>query len=383
MNTIANQSLANSNAVRSLSPGLPGEKIKLVPPPLLVAKPVVLPATPENKLMPILATPNDLRDLIRFLKQKPDGVSIVEALSEVKKRILELEKIQAYERWGIIIVDGNRLQLSPLGWEFAQKLASEAASFCAVLDSIKPYRAMLEQAQKQQLNLLMEDDVAKFWRTAFPEFIQSLSPREIESGIVSFLHLCHAAELGSLTIGKRGQPARLRVELEALTAYLASSQRFAPTLAAIAPPLNHKNDGSKIRVSISLSADNSFVTPLLKLFALLQIEGEIIRRAQQETLLNSARNFAALRSCDAGVLVLTLADTVQTQKGEFELTPEAQMEISAAYLFYDRKIVLLQDARIQLPASWQGIRRCEFGENGISWEDGLSLTAQIMQFNPS
>lgn len=380
MNTIANQTLANSNTVRSLSPGLAGDKIKLVPAPFSVTKSVATPAASENKVMPILATPNDLRDLIRFLKQKPDGVSIVEALGEIKKRILEPEKIQAYERWGIVIVNENRLQLSPLGWEFAQKLASEAASFCAVLDSIKPYRAMLELAQKQQLNLLMEADVAKFWRSAFPEFIQLLAPREVESGIVSFLHLCHAAELGSLTIGKRGQPARLRIDIEALNAYLSSSLQPALALAAVGSNANHKHVGEKIRVSISLSTDNSFVTPLLKLFSLLQIEGEIIRREQQETLINSARNFAALRSCNAGILVLTLADCVQPQTGEFELSPEAQMEISAAYLFYDRKIVLLHDARIQIPISWQGIRRCEFSESGISWENGLSLTTEIMQF---
>ena len=87
---------------------------------------VVTPRLNESQkaTLPLLATANDLRELIRYLKKHPDGVTIVEALGEVKKRILDPRKISAYEAWGVVDRQGDWLKLSELGWEFSRKLAA-------------------------------------------------------------------------------------------------------------------------------------------------------------------------------------------------------------------------------------------------------------------
>src|SRR5687768_13593702 len=52
--------------------------------------------------LPILATAGDIREVVQFLKKKPRGVTIVEAMDADKKRVFEPRKVTAYEFWGII-----------------------------------------------------------------------------------------------------------------------------------------------------------------------------------------------------------------------------------------------------------------------------------------
>src|SRR5215216_5458649 len=65
--------------------------------------------------LPILATANDLREVVKFFKYKPNGVSVVEVMNAEPRRVFDARKIAAYEFWGIISHSEDRLQLTPLG----------------------------------------------------------------------------------------------------------------------------------------------------------------------------------------------------------------------------------------------------------------------------
>src|SRR5688572_24131927 len=75
--------------------------------------------------LPILATANDARELVRFLKKRPNGVTIVEAMNAEPRRIFDARKIAAYEFWGIIGRENERLVLTPLGEALAEALGPE------------------------------------------------------------------------------------------------------------------------------------------------------------------------------------------------------------------------------------------------------------------
>ena len=207
----------------------------------------------------MLATANDLRELIHYLKKHPDGVTIVEALGEVKKRILDPRKISAYEAWGVVDRQGDWLKLSDLGWEFSRKLAAEAALFRSILDRVEPYRTVLELAHSQQLKLITQEDIARFWRA-----------------------------------------------------------HYSDTLT--------------------------------------------------------------MRRSDAGLFVVTQEDCQLDEQGSWMLKPEVQAEISAAYLFYNRRVLLLWDERVPVPSDWQNITRCTFVGEELTWEMGLQLAKALLAF---
>ncbi|HEX4950712.1 MAG TPA: hypothetical protein VFZ34_28875 [Blastocatellia bacterium] len=344
---------------------------------------------PQKATLPSLATANDLRDLVRYLKKYPDGVTIVEALGEVKKRILDPRKISAYETWGVVERQGDWMKLSALGWEFSRKLAAEATLFRSILDQKEHYRSVLEHVHAQQLKLITHEDVARFWRAHYADALDLHQPKTIESNVVCFLHLCQAAELGSLTVGKRGQPARLRVEMEEIGEFIharwddwGTELNARPELRPLRPtPTNLLPwEAGSLRVCLSLRLPLQNAAQLQSLLELIGMESDVLERSTTATLTMSESAFETMRRCDAGLFVVTPEDCLSDEQGRLTLRPEVQAEISAAYLFYNRRILLLWDEHIPLPADWQHLTHITFTGTELSWEAGLQLTKALQNF---
>jgi hypothetical protein len=375
---LATQNFSATGLARSVVMPQP-ENIRLIP-----SLQIPSPSAQLREQLPISATPNDLRNIIRFLKQRPDGISIIEALGEVKKRLLDPSKIATYEQWGIISRQGDWLKLSSLGWEFSKKLGLEADLFRTILDQQEPYRAMLEHACFQRLSLITHDDVAKYWRVNFPHSLDWQSPKTVESAVVSFLHLCQSAELGTLTIGKRGQPARLSVDFEDLESYLNHDRdAFTETIFEDVHALKHTltavaKKHEKSRLYLSLSEVTAEMMDLKNLLELLGFECHIAERIQQVNDQLTEKSFEPLKTCNAGIIVITEADCSVGMTGNLILSPEIQMEIGAAYLLYDRRIILLRERGIDVPEYWKNITTFELNNSRFDWQQGLALTKILL-----
>lgn len=347
------------------------------------------PVEATQATLPSFATANDLRDLIRYLKKHPGGVTIVEALGEVKKRILDPHKIAAYEAWGVINRAEDRLELSRFGWEFARKFAAEAMLFRSILDREAPYRKVLEQVQARQLKLLTQADVARIWRAQFAEALDLRQPKSVESEVICFLHLCQAAELGSLTIGKRGQPARLRTDLDEIAAFVnqkweAWEEEIGAPSAPPVPPAVRSSSASllvleprRLRLCLSGCPSPQNAAHLQSLLELLGLESEILERGELSTVTQSEAAFEIMRRCDAGLFVVTVSDCYADAQGILQLKPDIQAEISAGYLFYHRRVVLLWDERVSLPTIWNTVPRCKLIGQELTWESGLEVARAV------
>jgi len=165
---------------------------------------------------PRLATANDIRELVQYLKRRPSGVNIHDVPQPIKKRIFYPTKIMSYELWGLVTVNRDRVTLTAAGWEFARSLEPEANAYRDLLNSSSFYRGALAWIERERIEVLRQDELAGFWQREFAWALVDSDERELGSAVVTFFHLCQAAELGALTIGKRGQPARLRVWRENL-----------------------------------------------------------------------------------------------------------------------------------------------------------------------
>ncbi len=376
---LTNQNFAAVSPARiSANPASQPENIRLIP---------SLQLGQLREYLPLAATPNDLRELIRFLRQRPEGISVIEALSEVKKRLLDQTKIKTYEQWGVISKQGDWLKLSGLGWEFSKKLSHEAELFRTILDRIEPYRAMLAHAQFQRLSLIAHDDVVKYWRVHFPHSVDWQNLKTIEASVVSFLHVCQSAELGSLTIGKRGQPARLKIDAEDLNFYVTSTRRELieeePHPAPRRINLAATASSEKVRLYLSVEANSEEFIQLQSLLEMLGFKAEIIERNSSNKVPLSEKIFDSLRHCEAGLIVITEADCLKDEMGFLSLIPEIQMEISAAYLFYDRRVILLCAQQIQMPAYLQNIPTCALEKGKLDWKTGLAIAKALSQFKPA
>jgi hypothetical protein len=186
--------------------------------------------------LPILTTGDDVKAIVNYLRTKPTGATLAEAKAVVQKQVLDPRKFTAYQAWGILTKEGDRIKLTPLAWELARKTKKEEGIFREIIDAIVPYRSVLEWAYHQRLDTITNVDVAAHWHEHHPESTGTDNENTIKDQAVCFFRLCEAAKLGQLTIGRKGQATRLSIDMTSLGSYIEAEvscqQQTLPTQAA-------------------------------------------------------------------------------------------------------------------------------------------------------
>lgn len=352
---------------------------------------------PGGVLLPALATPGDLREAVQYLKRKPTGVTVTAALADAKRRVFEPRKLEAFESWGFVARHGERLSLTSLGRDFARMLEPETRAYRALLDSNPLYRAALEWIHRQGFDLVTFGDVAAFLRERFAPLLDSNDVKLAEEGVVCFFHLCQAAGLGTLTIGKRGQPARLRIEHEGFASHLASHD--TPTHVAAQPPsgrdtarepvetdeLSGTNADANERTCIFITYGGQpphVVAQIQTVFELAGIKSHASERPAHggAAVLVADEAAEVMRRCDAALVLLSEKDCRPDESGAPAVSQRALVEIGAASVLYERRVLLLLDAPAELPAGLASLPHVMLGEGGLTWEVGIELLKAVRGF---
>lgn len=309
----------------------------------------------ESETLPVLATATDVREAIRFLKHHPEGITTAQAMDAFRKRIFDARKVSAYEFWKILLKNGERLKLTPLGWELAQCLNPEAQIYRAVLNNTPPYHNGLEWIRDQDLELVTHLDIGEFWHAHHPHVLQGDSEEQLEAYAASFFHICHAAEVGTLTIGRKGQPTRLHIYAHELDAYLNRTER-QPASEKIVVRKAHTRAP---RVFISHSSTPELVKHITNGLELADLQFEEVDRAEQWSI---DKTIAVLRRCCAGVIVIT-DDVVDNL---------LLIQLGAAMVQFERRLLLVMKKGLNFPLEIGGSDRIEV-EDQFTWDTGLEL----------
>lgn len=341
--------------------------------------------------LPILATANDVREVVQFLKKKPQGITIIEASDAVRKRLFDPRKVAAYELWGIISKNGDRMKLSELGREFACKLEPEARIYRVILDSTPAYRGVLEWIYQRNLDLVTYPDISEYWKEHFPEALQQ-AEKTSEAQVVSFFHLCHAAEIGMATEGRKHQPSRLRVDHDGLVAYIegtpsqVSEQIFAQDSRLDAGRSAARGAGFPkplMKVFISTRKGSGIAGSIQEALQVADIASEVVERETDCAELVSGRTFQAMRRCNSGIIIIGPADWYRDAAGKDVLNQSVLIEVGAALVHFARRLVLLSDKQVPLPLNLDDFCRYELEESKLTWEIGLELIKAVKLFKTS
>lgn len=324
----------------------------------------------EAHTLSIVATAGDVRDAVRVLKKRPDGVSLAEAMDAFKKRILNPQKIAVYEHWGIVARDGDWLSLSPLGWELARRSEPEVSVFRAVLDGNPLYRSALEWIRKHRLERVTHPHVIAHWAEQSTSPVCAGRESAIKVNAICFFHLCQAAEFGTVTLGKRGQPARLLVDREELERHITSPAAPGDVLLREEKP----------RVFISCADKSPVVEQVKTALTIAEFECETVERGKTGAALLTDQTRLAAQSCMAGVIMLTADDCRKDEAGGCYLNEAVAMAIGAACAFYDNRVVLLCERDLAIPDNLADLKQCEFQGGSLSWESGVQLMQAVQEW---
>jgi Predicted nucleotide-binding protein containing TIR-like domain len=61
--------------------------------------------------------------------------------------------------------------------------------------------------------------------------------------------------------------------------------------------------------------------------------------------------FSAMRRCTTGIIVVSIDETRKDKDGEYTINENMLIEIGAAFVLYDKRVVLLWDKRLSVPSN--------------------------------
>jgi len=87
-----------------------------------------------------------------------------------------------------------------------------------------------------------------------------------------------------------------------------------------------------------------------------------------------------MRRCTAAIIIVSVDEGQKDVNGNYTINENVLIEIGAAFVLYDKRVVLLWDKRLNIPSNLQGLYRCEYEGDDLSWGAGMKLMKAIKGF---
>jgi hypothetical protein len=135
----------------------------------------------------------------------------------------------------------------------------------------------------------------------------------------------------------------------------------------------------RFKVFISHSKNAAVVQQVKEILALYDIDYEVAIEEETAAIPIPQKILAAMRRCQAAVIVVT-ADEQNKLDADYAINTNVLIEVGSAFVLYDQKVVLLWDRRLKVPSNIQGLYRCEFEGNELSFAIGTKLAKALKSF---
>jgi hypothetical protein len=366
--------------------------------------------------LPLKTTDDDVRQVVAYFKTKPTGATVTEAKSAVRQQLVDPRKMSAYRFWGILTKEGDRYKLAARGWELARKPEREEAVFRQVIDSVSPYRSVTEWMFHQDLDSVTVIDVASHWHEHHLASLGAdVKDATIRENAVSFFRLCEAAGLGKIVLGRGGNPTRLEIDRARLKEFIEAGPSEPPWVESVEESDSDLDDGvaepsdaeedqeveevseegleagatrhppslippERLRAFISHGKNMEIVEQVQTLLELADIDSEIAEEEETTAIPVPEKVFNAMRRCQAGIIVVSVEEGRKNETGDYTLNDNVLIEIGAAFVLYDKRVVLVWDKRLPVPSNLQGLYRCEYEGDELTLGAGMKMAKAIQQF---
>lgn len=338
--------------------------------------------------LPVLATGDDVRELVMCLSKKPAGLTVVQALNSDLRRLFDERKIAAYKFWGVLEQEEGRLRLTPFGQEFAVRLRQEAEAYRVLLRGVESYSAALKWIYEEGLEVVPFDLVAALWRRQYPASEGLLDDETAKGNVVCFFHLCQSADLGVVTLGKRTQPARIRVDRDELDRWVAppgetEESRLAALYGARAPrPQAARPADGRVRFFVSYREHDGLARRFQEMLRLLDFEGSPVPRDGGVRHLVPEPRLSAMRACQGAVVVVGDDDLRDGGADGVTLDEQIRVELGAACALYGRQIILIWRCEAPLPDELRDLHHVRVTGADFTWAEGSQVLSLLKGLRP-
>lgn len=360
--------------------------------------------------LPIKTTVDDVRKVTSYFRSKPTGATVAEAKAVLGTTPVDGRKMRAYLAWEILSQDGDRYKLSDRGRRFAKSPGDEVEVLREIINGVAAYRSAIELAHHQSLTELLSDDLAANWHEHHQSAVETENATTIKNQVNAFFSLAHGAGLGTYRIGRNGALTRLELDRTAVQALVEagpsappwqaedSKDDAEPERSAAADAMQPESSGEvpdepegvspvapsssvlepELRVFITHGKNMVVVDQVKTTLEIASIKAEVAVEEESTAIPVPDKVFGAMRRCNAGIICVSAEEGADPET--LVVNQNVLIEIGAAFVLYDKRVVLLWDKRVPVPSNLQGLYRCEYEGDELSWTTGMKLMKAIQGF---
>jgi hypothetical protein len=337
--------------------------------------------------LPIMTTDTDVYAIVDYLSLRPEGIGLTQAVTEVPRNLLEDRKLNAFLTWGIIKKEGNQIKLDDLGWELSKATYDvKYIIYQEIIRRVPPYQGVIRWMFDKDFSEVTNIEVASFWQMKYREYLGTNDENLMKSMATCFLNLCQYAVLGTLNEGPASKTTMFNINKtyvgRFITEYIPSAEKIAGT--GVEQDLSSLGDleidtakplaaPSGPRVYISPSK-NKGITEQIK--TMLEIEKIAYAAGDPRTSPNlplEENTISTMGRCTMGVVSISSEDLIRSPEGSYIFDPSTLLELGAAYLQFNKNVVLLWDEHVSVPEELSGMDKIEFSGRDLSLSAGTEL----------
>ncbi|MGI8794345.1 MAG: TIR domain-containing protein [Acidimicrobiales bacterium] len=364
-------------------------------------------------MLPIKTTLDDVTQIVEYLRNKPAGATLKEAKAVLSAKPLDARKVRAYIAWDLVKEDGDKLRLDELGWRLARKPEESQQVYRAIIDGIRPYRAAIEWAYHQKMAEVTVNDVAAHWIEHYAKELGSKNEGSAKAAVTCFFNVADGAGLGRYVLGRGTNPTRLVLNAEVTQVFVESGPSVPPweedddlleqevdgvdmgvdeeslepdgeseqPASDVTPAEPQPPDAQQpLRVFIAHGKNMDIVEQVETVLGMVDIESEYAEAEESPAIPVPEKVMGAMRRCSAGIICVSVDEGHTDANGDYKINENVLIEIGAAFVLYDQRVVLLWDRRLKVPSNLQGLYRCEYEGNELGWGAGMKLMKAIKSF---
>jgi hypothetical protein len=356
--------------------------------------------------LPIRTTMSDVDDMCGYLITKPIGAMVPEAKAVLDAKVLDGRKISAMKSWGLLEENGGRMRITDRGRLVAKNGgARRAVALREAVASNAPYRGAVERAVHRGENTLTATDVAAHWHQHFKAEVSD-NEKILNDQAICFFHLAEGADLGRLTIGRRGQPTRFDLDepnardfLSVQAADIAGSGNGGlhddalekaplpsehgdalPATSELRAPGKAPERGN--RVFITHGSNRKILGQVKELVAFGKFEPVVAQERETAAKPVPDKVMDEMRTCQAAVIHVGLEGVLYDKdSNEYpQVNGNVLIEIGAAMALYGRNFILLVEEGVKLPSNLQGLYECRYSGDELNMPATMKLLKAFNEF---
>ena len=356
-------------------------------------------------LLPFRTTLDDVDAVCGYLVTKPTGATRAEAKAVIDSRCLDRRKLTALKFWGLIEDDGNKMKVTDRGRRAVRDSGSGRSKvLLEVVRQVPPYVAVIERVAHRREETITATEVAAHWYEHFKNDV-STSDRVLNDQAVCFFHVAQGADLGTLTMGRRGNPTRLAFDAQAIRTFVDPStvdtEHGLPTDDSTeVDDLNEPTETGGTSGEEG-EADDTAKTQQPGLYHTRKEprdsgpgKGHHSLREVRTRYSNGTRNscqacslkvMGDMRTCRAAVIHVSTEGVLRDGEGNEvpRINENVLIEIGAAMALYGDKFVLLVEEGVDLPSNLQGLYECRYKGDELTGSAVMKLLKVCSDFETS